>query len=220
MTSAIRVAIVDDQPLIRTGLRTMIEHDADLEIVGEADDGEKAVALVRRHRPDVVLMDIRMPVVDGIEATRRITADPGLAAVRVLMLTTFDLDDYVYAAIRAGASGFLLKDAPEERLTTAIRVVADGGSLFAPSVTRRLIEEFARRRPNATVSLGSLTERETEVLLLVAAGKTNREIAAALVISEKTVARHLSNIFTKIGVPSRAAATAYAFEKGLVASRS
>ena len=164
MTPApITVAIVDDQALIRTGLRTMLSHDPGIEIVGEADDGEKAVLLVRRHRPDVVLMDLRMPVLDGIAATRAITADPSLAAVRVVILTTFDLDDYVYAAIRAGASGFLLKDARPEDILAAVRVVAAGDALLAPGVTRRLIEEFARRPEVASIpgpGLATLTERE------------------------------------------------------------
>ena len=141
----VRVGVADDQPLIRAGLRTMIDHAADLELVGEAADGEQAVALARRHRPDVVLMDVRMPVLDGIEATRQITADPALAGVRVVVLTTFDVDDYVHAAIRAGASGFLLKDAAPEEVLDAIRVVARGDALLAPSVTRRIIEELAAR---------------------------------------------------------------------------
>ena len=160
----VRVGIVDDQPLIRTGLRTMIEHAADLELVGEAADGEQAVELARRHRPDVMLMDVRMPLLDGIEATRRITADADLAGVRVIVLTTFDLDDYVHGAIRAGASGFLLKDAPPEDVLDAIRVVARGDALLAPSVTRRIIEELAarpeperpRRRNSTSSPLGSV----------------------------------------------------------------
>ena len=163
----VRVGVVDDQPLIRTGLRTMIDHAADLELVGEAADGEQAVELARRQRPDVVLMDIRMPVLDGIEATRRITADAELAGVRVVMLTTFDVDDYVHAAIRAGASGFLLKDAPPEDVLDAIRVVARGDALLAPSVTRRIIEELAARPdPDraAPPQLDILTDREREVL--------------------------------------------------------
>ena len=219
MTPAIRVAIVDDQPLIRTGLRTMIEHDADLEIVGEADDGEKAVALVRRHRPDVVLMDIRMPVVDGIEATRRITADPDLGAVRVLMLTTFDLDDYVYAAIRAGASGFMLKDARPEDILSAVRVVAAGDALLAPSITRRLIEELAARpaeTPAPPAELAALTEREREVLALVGRGLSNAEIAERLYVSPATAKTHVSHIMTKLYARDRAQLVVLAYESGLV----
>ena len=219
MTPAIRVAIVDDQPLIRTGLRTMIEHAPNLEIVGEADDGEKAVALVRRHRPDVVLMDIRMPAVDGIEATRRITADPDLGAVRVLMLTTFDLDDYVYAAIRAGASGFMLKDARPEDILSAVRVVAAGDALLAPSITRRLIEELAARpaeTPVPPAELAALTEREREVLALVGRGLSNAEIAERLYVSPATAKTHVSHIMTKLYARDRAQLVVLAYESGLV----
>jgi DNA-binding NarL/FixJ family response regulator len=213
------VAIVDDQPLIRTGLRTMLEHAADLEIVGEADDGEKAVALVRRHRPDVVLMDIRMPVLDGIEATRRITADPELGNVRVLMLTTFDLDDYVYAAIRAGASGFMLKDARPEDILAAVRVVAAGDALLAPSVTRRLIAELAARpvqAPSPPAELAALTEREREVLVLVGRGLSNAEIAERLYVSPATAKTHVSHIMTKLYARDRAQLVVLAYESGLV----
>jgi DNA-binding NarL/FixJ family response regulator len=215
----ITVAIVDDQPLIRTGLRTMLEHAPDLEIVGEADDGEKAVALVRRHRPDVVLMDIRMPVLDGIEATRRITADPGLAAVRVLMLTTFDLDDYVHAAIRAGASGFMLKDARPEDILSAVRVVAAGDGLLAPSITRRLITELAARPaepPAPPAELTALTEREREVLALVGRGLSNAEIAERLYVSPATAKTHVSHIMTKLYARDRAQLVVLAYESGLV----
>ena len=214
------VAVVDDQPLIRTGLRTMLEHAADLEIVGEADDGEKAVALVRRHRPDVVLMDIRMPVLDGIEATRRITADADLGNVRVLMLTTFDLDDYVYAAIRAGASGFMLKDARPEDILAAVRVVAAGDALLAPSVTRRLIEELAARPPDTPPApppeLAALTEREREVLGLVGRGLSNAEIAERLYVSPATAKTHVSHIMTKLYARDRAQLVVLAYESGLV----
>lgn len=215
----ITVAIVDDQPLIRTGLRTMLEHAPDLEIVGEADDGEKAVTLVRRHRPDVVLMDIRMPRLDGIEATRRITADPGLAAVRVVMLTTFDLDDYVHAAIRAGASGFMLKDARPEDILSAVRVVAAGDALLAPSITRRLIAELAARPaepPAPPTELAALTEREREVLALVGRGLSNAEIAERLYVSPATAKTHVSHIMTKLYARDRAQLVVLAYESGLV----
>ena len=214
-----RVALVDDQPLIRTGLRTMLEHGGDMEIVGEADDGEKAVALVQRARPDVVLMDIRMPVLDGIQATRRITSDPALGRVRVLVLTTFDLDDYVYAAIRAGASGFLLKDARPEDILSAVRVVAAGEALLAPSVTRRLIEEFARRpepAPEPAPELAALTEREREVLALVGRGLSNAEIAERLYVSPATAKTHVSHIMTKVYARDRAQLVVMAYESGLV----
>ena len=217
--ATIRVGIVDDQPLIRTGLRTMLEHGPDLEIVGEADDGEKAVALARRHRPDVVLMDIRMPVLDGIEATRRITRDPDLRDVRVVMLTTFDLDDYVYAAIRAGASGFLLKDARPEDILSAVRVVAAGDALLAPSVTRRLIEEFAARpeaAPSPGPALAALTDREREVLALVGRGLANAEIAERLYVSPATAKTHVSHIMTKLYARDRAQLVVMAYESGLV----
>ena len=216
----ITVAIVDDQPLIRTGLRTMLEHAADMEIVAEADDGEKAVAAVHRHRPDVVLMDIRMPALDGIEATRRITADPELRAVRVLMLTTFDLDDYVYAAIRAGASGFMLKDARPEDILAAVRVVAAGDALLAPSITRRLIEELAARPadqpPAPPPELAALTEREREVLALIGRGLSNAEIAGRLYVSPATAKTHVSHIMTKLYARDRAQLVVVAYESGLV----
>ena len=214
-----RVALVDDQPLIRTGLRTMLEHGGDIEIVGEADDGEKAVALVQRARPDVVLMDVRMPVLDGIQATRRITSDPKLGGVRVLVLTTFDLDDYVYAAIRAGASGFLLKDARPEDIVSAVRVVAAGEALLAPSITRRLIEEFARRpepAPEPAPELAALTEREREVLALVGRGLSNAEIAERLYVSPATAKTHVSHIMTKVYARDRAQLVVMAYESGLV----
>jgi DNA-binding NarL/FixJ family response regulator len=215
----VRVVIVDDQPLIRTGLRTMLEHGPGMEIAGEADDGEKAVALARRHRPDVVLMDIRMPVLDGIEATRRITADPELGAVRVIMLTTFDLDDYVYAAIRAGASGFLVKDARPEDIIAAVRVVAAGDAMLAPSVTRRLMEELAARpvvAPAPPPELASLTEREREVLALVGRGLSNAEIAERIYVSPATAKTHVSHIMTKVYARDRAQLVVLAYESGLV----
>ena len=214
----IRVVLADDQPLVRAGLRMILGAEDDIEVVGEAADGAEAVRACAELAPDVVLMDVRMPEVDGLEATRAITAAG--EAPRVLVLTTFDLDDVVYDALRAGASGFLLKDAPEERLTTAIRVVADGGSLFAPSVTRRLIEEFARRRPDratpAPEALHSLTERETEVLRQVARGLSNTEIAGALFVSENTVKTHVARILMKLGLRDRVQAVVLAYESGLV----
>ncbi len=184
-------------------------------MIGQAADGGEAVALARELAPDVVLMDVRMPVMDGIEATRQIVGDE--TSPRVLVLTTFDLDEVVYDALRAGASGFLLKDAPEERLVTAIRVVAEGGSLFAPSVTRRLIEEFARRAPSGPPpALGELTARETEVLRLVARGMTNAEIAGEFVLSEHTVKTHVARILMKLGLRDRTQAVVVAYESGLV----
>ena len=210
----IRVLLADDQPLVRTGLRMILGAEPDLEVVGEAADGRAAVEQCAELHPDVVLMDVRMPGVDGIEATRAVTA--GDDPPRVLVLTTFDLDEVVYDALRAGASGFLLKDAPEERLTTAIRVVAEGGSLFAPSVTRRLIEEFARRGPAPRVDLASLTERELEVLRQLSRGLSNAEIAAELVVSEHTVKTHVARVLMKLGVRDRVQAVVLAYESGLV----
>jgi DNA-binding NarL/FixJ family response regulator len=210
----IRVVVADDQPLVRTGLRMILSAQADIEVAGEAVDGEDAVRLCAELHPDVVLMDVRMPRLDGIEATRMITADA--EPPRVLVLTTFDLDEVVYDALRAGASGFLLKDAPEERLTTAIRVVADGGSLFAPSVTRRLIAEFARHQPADPPDLENLTERETDVLRLVARGLSNQEIATELFVSENTVKTHVARVLMKLGVRDRVQAVVAAYESGLV----
>jgi DNA-binding NarL/FixJ family response regulator len=215
----IRVGIADDQAIIRDGLRVQISHAHDLEFVGEASNGEQAVALARVQRPDVLLMDVRMPVLDGIEATRRISADTATEAVRVVVLTTFDLDDYVYGALRAGASGFLLKDATPEELVAAIRVVADGGALITPNVTRRLIAEFAARpgtgRPNRMIA-DLLTEREAEVLGLVGRGLSNAEIADRLVLSPLTAKTHVSRILTKLGLRDRAQLVVAAYESGLV----
>jgi len=212
----IRVVLADDQPLVRTGLRMILSDQEDIEVVGEASDGAQAIEMCAETNPDVVLMDVRMPGVDGIDATRAVTAvaDPP----RVLVLTTFDLDDIVYDALRAGASGFLLKDAPEERLITAIRVVADGGSLFAPSVTRRLIEEFSRRRAPSGRPAGfaSLTDRETEVLAHLARGESNAEIAAALFVTENTVKTHVARLLMKLGLRDRVQAVVLAYESGLV----
>ena len=216
---SIRVGIADDQALVRDGFRVQLGLVPDLEFVGEASNGEQAVALARQQRPDVLLMDVRMPVLDGIEATRRITSDAGTAGVRVLMLTTFDLDEHVYAALAAGASGFLLKDVTPDELFAAIRVVASGESLLAPSVTTRLIREFVTRpttgRPRAGL-LTDLTEREREVLLLVAEGLSNAEIAGRLVVSPATAKTHVSRILTKLGLRDRAQLVVLAYESGLV----
>ena len=215
----VRVGVVDDQPLIRTGLRSMIDHAADVELVGEAADGEGAVDLARRERPDVVLMDIRMPVLDGIEATRRICSDAELSGVRVVVLTTFDVDDYVHAAIRAGASGFLLKDAPPEDVLDAIRVVARGDALLAPRVTRRIIAELAARPdPDraAPPQLDVLTEREREVLSLVGRGLSNAEIGARLYVSPATAKTHVSHVMTKLYARDRAQLVVIAYESGLI----
>jgi DNA-binding NarL/FixJ family response regulator len=215
----VRVGIADDQPLIRTGLRTMLDYATDVELVGEAADGAEAVELARHERPDVLLMDVRMPVLDGIEATRRITADAALQAVRVLILTTFDLDDYVYAAIRAGASGFLLKDARPEDVLDAIRVVARGDALLAPSVTRRLLDELARTpetQRSAPAVLDALTDREREVLALVGRGLSNREIGEQLYVSPATAKAHVSHVMTKLYARDRAQLVVIAYESGLV----
>jgi DNA-binding NarL/FixJ family response regulator len=216
---SIRVGIADDQAIIRDGLRVQVSLGDDLEFVGEASNGEQAVALARQQRPDVLLMDVRMPVLDGIEATRRIVADTATEAVRVVVLTTFDLDDYVYGALRAGASGFLLKDTTPEELLAAIRVVADGGALITPQVTRRLIAEFAARpgsgRPNRRIA-SLLTEREAEVLGLVGRGLSNAEIADRLVLSPLTAKTHVSRILTKLGLRDRAQLVVAAYESGLI----
>jgi DNA-binding NarL/FixJ family response regulator len=199
---------------MRAGFRALLDAEDDVDVVGEAADGTAAVDQARRLRPDVVLMDVRMPHLDGIEATRVITSRED--APRILVLTTFDLDEIVYDALRAGASGFLLKDAPEERLTTAIRVVADGGSLFAPSVTRRLIAEFSRQRHEDPPDLAGLTEREVDVLRLMARGLSNTEIGAELYVTENTVKTHVARILTKLGVRDRVQAVVAAYESGLV----
>jgi DNA-binding NarL/FixJ family response regulator len=215
----IKVLVADDQTLVRAGFRVLVESAPDLEVVGEAGDGAEAVELARQRLPDVVLMDIRMPRMDGLEATRRIVALDRAEAVRVLVLTTFDLDEYVYQALRAGASGFLLKDTPPADLLAAIRVVAAGDALLAPSVTRRLIAEFARRpEPSAVTpaALAALTDREREVLALVARGLSNAEIAEALVVSGATAKTHVSRVLAKLGARDRAQLVMLAYETGLV----
>ena len=213
------VLIADDQALVRVGLRKILEAEPDTMVVGEAGDGEDAVAEARRLRPDVVLMDIRMPVLDGIEATRRIVRDR--PATRVLMLTTFGLDTYVYDALRAGASGFMLKDAPPEEIAAAVQIVANGEALLAPAITRTVIEEFARQSPPPTstppAAVATLTPREHEVLDLLARGLSNPEICARLVISEATAKTHVAHILQKLGVRDRVQAVIYAYESGLVA---
>ena len=212
----IRVLLADDQGLVRAGFRMILKAEPDIEVAGEARDGREAIAKSDSLAPDVVLMDIRMPGLDGIEATRRITARE--RAPRVLVLTTFDRDEYVYAALRAGASAFLLKDAPEHQLLAAIRVVADGGSLFAPSITRRLIEQFAARATTTTAvpALEELTARELDVLRLIARGLSNAEIASELVVTEHTTKTHVASILQKLHLRNRVQAVVLAYESGLV----
>jgi DNA-binding NarL/FixJ family response regulator len=216
---SIEVLIVDDQELVRTGFRLFLETQPGLTVVGEAGDGEEAIERVRELRPDVVLMDIRMPTMDGIEATAKLTSGAIEPAPRVLVLTTFDLDEYVFGALRAGAAGFLLKDAPRERLIEAIRVVHSGEALLSPSITRRLIEDFAARsdpiEPPAAV-LAELTPREREVLVLVAHGLSNAEIAARLVVTEATVKSHVGAVLLKLGLRDRVQAVVFAYEHGIV----
>ena len=213
----IRVLVVDDQELVRSGFSVILEAADGIEVVGEAANGEAAVAAVALHHPDVVLMDIRMPGMDGLAATRVLTGAEN--PPKIVMLTTFDLDDYVYAALRAGASGFLLKDSPRHDLIAAVRAAAAGDALLSPSVTRRLIEAFARRPPEITPSpaqLASLTAREHDVLLLLARGRSNAEIAASLFVSEATVKSHVGNLLAKLGLRDRVQAVILAYETGLV----
>lgn len=222
MSTSVRILVVDDQDIVRAGFSALLETQPDFTVVGAAADGVDAVTLAAATRPDVVLMDVRMPVMDGIEATRQILADTNTDAAeqpRVLMLTTFDLDDYVYDALRAGASGFLLKDVTAERLFDAVRVVAAGEALLAPAVTRRLIAEFARLRPRpaaGSTALQDLTPRETEVLRLIADGLSNTEIAGRLVVSDETVKTHVSRVLSKLGLRDRTQAVIAAYESGLV----
>jgi DNA-binding NarL/FixJ family response regulator len=213
---SIRVLIADDEKLMRSGLRAILAAEPDIEVAGEAGDGLEAIASAERLRPDVVLMDVRMPNLDGLAATERLVARA--EGVRVVMLTTFDLDEYVYAALRAGASGFVLKDAPADQLLTAIRVVVEGEALLAPSITRRLIAEYARRpraagRPD---QLSELTERELEVMRLMAGGLSNAEIAEHLIVGEATIKTHVSRILAKLGLRDRTQAVVLAYESGLV----
>jgi DNA-binding NarL/FixJ family response regulator len=218
---SIRVVVADDQDIVRAGFSALLDTQPDITVVGSAGDGAEAVRVCRAERPDVVLMDVRMPAMDGIEATRELAAGDG-GGPRVLMLTTFDLDEYVYDALSAGASGFLLKDVTAERLFDAVRVVAAGDALLAPAVTRRLIGEFARLRPRlapAPERLRELTPRETEVLRLVAEGLSNGEIAERLVVSEETVKTHVSRVLMKLGLRDRTQAVITAYESGLVVPR-
>lgn len=216
--SVIRVAIVDDQELMRDGFAMILEQHEDMDVVGRAENGRTGVELCRQARPDVVLMDIRMPEMDGLEATRLIVEDEAIPT-RVLMLTTFDRDEYVYDAIRAGASGFLLKDTPATQLVDAVRIIAGGEALLAPSVTKSLIEEFARHPDHSDAAAelpADLTERETEALLLLARGMNNREIAEAMHVGEATVKTHISRLLAKLGVRDRVQAVVLAYEAGLV----
>ena len=216
----IRVVLIDDQQLIRAGLRVLLDLEDDIEIVGEATDGYEGVAVVRAARPDVVVMDIRMPGVDGLEATRRIVDDPDLEAVRILILTTFDVDEYVFESLRLGASGFIVKDAEPVELLRAVRVVADGGSLLSPSATRSLVTEFASQPANRRVdstALSELTDREREVVALVAGGLSNEEIAGELFISTATARTHVSRAMVKLHARDRAQLVVLAYESGLVA---
>jgi DNA-binding NarL/FixJ family response regulator len=214
---SIRVFLADDQGMVRAGLRSLLEGEPDLQVIGEAGDGEQAIAGVRRLHPDVALMDIRMPKLDGLAATRTLLGDP--ASPRILILTTYDLDEYVFEALRAGASGFMLKDAPAEQLIEAIRVLAAGDALLAPAVTRRVIEAFAAMPEPSAASpehLEGLTAREVEVLRLLAEGRSNADIAAELVVSNATAKTHVSNILTKLRLRDRIQAVIYAYENGLI----
>jgi len=212
------VLIADDQALVRAGFRLILDAETDLEVVGEAQDGYEAVAAAQRLLPDIVLMDVRMPGLDGIEATRRLV--DGECSAKILMLTTFDMDEYVYESLRAGASGFLLKDVPPEQLVTGIRAVASGEALLAPSVTRRMIEEFVRRPPNAARpaprELEQLTAREREVLVLMARGLSNAELAKEFVVSEATVKTHVAHVLAKLGLRDRVQAVVFAYESGVI----
>jgi DNA-binding NarL/FixJ family response regulator len=214
---SIRVVLVDDQALIRTGFKMILEAEDDIEIVGEASDGEQGVVTTRQLRPDVVLMDVQMPTLDGLQATSRIVQEPSIPS-RIVILTTFERDDYIFDALRAGASGFLLKNSPSEDLVHAVRVVAAGDALLAPSVTRKVIEGFIARpaKRNNEKELRRLTERETEILQLLATGKSNAELAAHLFVGEGTIKTHVSNVLTKLGLRDRMQAVIFAYESGLI----
>ena len=217
----IRILLADDQALIRSGIRALLEAEDDLQVVAEACDGQQAVALARQHRPDIALVDIQMPVLDGIEATRQIVADDRLAGVRVVMLTNFGLDEYIFRALRAGASGFLLKDTQPAELLQALRVAMRGDALLSPAVTRRLISEFVARPPDAVAAAGMerLTNREREVAALAAHGLSNDEIAAAMVVSPTTAKTHVSRAMIKLGARDRAQLVVFAYQAGLVSPR-
>jgi DNA-binding NarL/FixJ family response regulator len=213
----IRIVLADDQPLVRGGFRLILEAEDDVQVVGEASDGEEAIAITRRLQPDLVLMDVQMPKLDGLEATRRIAQDVGIRS-RVLILTTFEQDDYVFEALRAGASGFMLKNAAPEELVHAVRVVAAGDALLAPSITRRVIAEYSQRaapRKN-DAALDQLTERELEVLRLLATGKSNAELATHLYLGEGTIKTHVSHLLGKLGLRDRVQAVVFAYESGVV----
>jgi DNA-binding NarL/FixJ family response regulator len=219
MADAIRVLIADDQDLVRLGLRTLLDSEDGMSVAGEAADGLHAVELARRLKPDVVLMDVRMPGIDGIEATRRIVAEPNLSAVRVIVLTTFELDEYVFDALRFGASGFLIKDTKPAELLRAVRLVAEGEALLSPSVTRRVVAEFAKRAPRITKPhprLAALTDREREIVGLVGEGLSNDEIATRLVVSPATARTHVSRAMVKLGARDRAQLVVFAYQSGLV----
>ena len=214
---SVRVVLVDDQALIRTGFKMILETEDDIEVVGEASDGEQAISMTRSVRPDVVLMDVQMPTMDGLEATGRIVRDTNIPS-RIVILTTFERDDYVFKALRAGASGFLLKNAPSEELVHAVRVVAAGDALLAPSVTRKVIEGFIRRPAHRSneIELRRLTERETEILQLLATGKSNSELADHLFVGEGTIKTHVSSVLTKLGLRDRMQAVIFDYESGLI----
>jgi DNA-binding NarL/FixJ family response regulator len=217
----IRVVLVDDQALIRSGIRALLDAEDDIEVVAEAADGRQGVALTREHRPDIALVDIQMPLMDGIEATRQIAADPGLGDVRVVILTNYGIDEYVFRALRAGASGFLLKDTEPAELITALRVVMHGDALLSPAVTRRLISEFVARPPDRLTPVGMerLTKREREVVALVAHGLSNDEIAETMVLSPTTAKTHVSRAMTKLGARDRAQLVVFAYQSALVVPR-
>ena len=218
----IRVLLADDQALIRSGIRALLDAEDDIEVVAEAADGQQAVTLAVEHRPDIALVDIQMPVLDGLQATRQIAADPRLDSVHVVVLTNFGLDEYIFAALRAGASGFLLKDTEPADLLQALRVVMRGDALLSPAVTRRLISEFTARPPDAVAAagMGNLTAREREVVALAAHGLSNDEIANALVLSPTTAKTHISRAMTKLGARDRAQLVVFAYQAGLVTARS